>query len=173
VIWLQGCSIKCPGCFNPKTHPVDRGSWLDVDELVSWILHRGDAIEGITLSGGEPLEQLPAVLRLLGDIKSRTSLSALLFTGYAWPDVLRMPGADDLLNCLDVVIAGPYDRSVRLDDGLRGSSNQTVHFLTDRYGPDDLREVPPAEAIISADGEVVLSGVHPPELVLEAGGEPV
>jgi pyruvate-formate lyase-activating enzyme len=21
VIWTQGCSLGCPGCFNPETHP--------------------------------------------------------------------------------------------------------------------------------------------------------
>lgn len=168
VIWVQGCSIGCPGCFNPKTHPTDRGEWVNIDDLAGWILHLSDSIEGITLSGGEPLDQLPAVLELLEGVKSRASLTVLLFTGYAWADVLRMPRADDLMGCLDVVLAGPYDQSQSLTDGFQGSSNQTLHFLTDRYGPDDLSKVPPGEAIISADGQVVLSGVHPPELGSEA-----
>jgi anaerobic ribonucleoside-triphosphate reductase activating protein len=60
-----------------------------------------------------------------------------------------------------VLIAGRYDRSQRLARELRGSANKTVHLLSDRYEMDDLRAALPAEVIITAEGEVVISGIDP------------
>ena len=55
VLWVQGCTLACPGCFNPRTH--DRsGDQVGVDELFSRIDQLGDRIEGVTVSGGEPLQ---------------------------------------------------------------------------------------------------------------------
>ena len=120
-----------------------------------------DSIEGVTISGGEPLQQLPSVLSLLRRLRAETPLSVLMFSGYRWDEILRMPRADELLSCLDVLIAGRYDGTQHVARDLRGSANKTVHFLTPRYGPADLEQVPPAEVIITAAGEVVMSGIDP------------
>src|SRR5437868_145303 len=65
VVWVQGCSLGCPGCFNPETHPASGGRMASVDDLLREIAGLGDAIEGVTLSGGEPLQQRGAVVALL------------------------------------------------------------------------------------------------------------
>src|SRR5512133_2341554 len=62
VIWVQGCALGCPGCFNPETHVMTGGEIWPVEKLVERILENstrpGDQrIEGLTLSGGEPLHQ--------------------------------------------------------------------------------------------------------------------
>ena len=72
-----------------------------------------------------------------------------------------MPDAGALLACMDVLIAGRYDASRPIRDGLQSSANQTVHLLTDRYTMGDLQAVPPAEVIITPEGEVLVSGVDP------------
>jgi anaerobic ribonucleoside-triphosphate reductase activating protein len=157
VIWVQGCSLNCPGCFNPETHTPAGGELVSVDGLFRRIAALGDSIEGISVSGGEPLQQRASLLALLRRVRRETPLSVLLFTGYTWEEVR----ADALLACLDVLIAGRYDHSRRLAHGLRGSANKTVHFLTDRYAMGDLQPVPCAEVIITAEGEVVASGIDP------------
>ncbi len=63
-------------------------------------------------------------------------------------------------------MAGRYDAAHRLARGLRGSENKTTHFLTDRYAEDDLDAVPAAEIAIGADGEVVVTGMDPPDFGL-------
>ncbi|NVM26586.1 MAG: radical SAM protein [Desulfobacterales bacterium] len=161
VIWVQGCSLGCPGCFNPETHPFVGGELVSVGDLFGRIVALGDAIEGITISGGEPLQQRRPLLALLRRVRRETPLSVLLFTGYTWEKVQRMPNAEALLACVDVLIAGRYDASQRLARDLRGSTNKTVHFLTDRYTMDDLQSVPPTEVIITAEGEVIVSGIDP------------
>lgn len=60
VIWVQSCEWPCPGCIVPESWPVGAGETFPIEELVRWILAQLD-IEGITLSGGEPLLQAPAL----------------------------------------------------------------------------------------------------------------
>lgn len=167
VVWVQGCSLGCPGCFNPETHPFEGGELLAVSDVFRRITSLGDSIEGITVSGGEPLQQRRPLLALLRRVRQETPLSTLLFSGYTWEEIGQMPDATDLLALLDVLIAGRYDRSRRLARDLRGSANQTVHFLTDRHRADDLRRVPNAEVVITAEGEVTISGVDPIRLQAE------
>ncbi len=161
VLWLQGCSLGCPGCYNPQTHPLTGGAAVPVAELLGRLANLGPTIEGLTVSGGEPLQQRPALLALLGRLRQETALSVLLFTGFSWEEVQRFPEAPDLLACVDVLIAGRYDSSRHLARGLRGSANKTVHFLTDRYVPADLEAVPASEVHITPEGEVVVSGIDP------------
>jgi anaerobic ribonucleoside-triphosphate reductase activating protein len=161
VIWVQGCSLNCPGCFNPETHSSTGGELVSTDDLFQRIVALGDSIEGISVSGGEPLQQRRSLLALLRRVRRETLLSALLFTGYTWEEVRQMPEAGALLACVDVIIAGRYDLSQHLARDLRGSANQAVHLVTDRYAAGDLQAVPCAEAIITAEGEVVMSGIDP------------
>jgi anaerobic ribonucleoside-triphosphate reductase activating protein len=163
VVWVQGCTLGCVGCFNQETH-ARGGDEVGVDELFTRIRDLGDGIEGVTISGGEPLQQRQAVLGLLGRIRAETSLSAIVFTGYRWAEVTRMPDFARLSACVDLLLAGRYEQAQRVGRGLRGSANKTVHTFTDRYMVDDLDAVPEAEVIIRADGRLVVTGVDPPAL---------
>ena len=161
VIWVQGCDLGCPGCFNPQTHPHQGGQLLAVSDLFQRIAALEARIEGVTISGGEPLQQWRPVLSLLQRIRRETRLTSVLFTGYTWQEVNRLPGADQWPACVDVLIAGRYVAKQRLAADLRGSANQTIHLFTTRYRLADLQAVPPAEVIIAPGGEVLLSGVNP------------
>ncbi|MGH9847131.1 MAG: 4Fe-4S single cluster domain-containing protein [Blastocatellia bacterium] len=161
VIWTQGCTLNCPGCFNPETHSFTGGEKVSADDLFIRIAELDDSIEGITISGGEPLQQLRPLVALLRRVREETDLSVLVFTGYTWDEIRRMPEADALFAQVDALIAGRYDHTQRLARNLRGSANKTVHFLSDRYTMDDLQAVLPAEVIITAEGEVVISGIDP------------
>lgn len=93
-------------------------------------------------------------------------MSTILFTGYRWEDVERMPEAAALRDCIDVLLAGRYEQERHLGAGLRGSSNKTVHCFTGRYSPEGLDAVPHSEVIIRG-GEVVVTGIDPPAFVSE------
>jgi len=161
VVWTQGCTLNCQGCFNPETHSFQGGEEVAVDDLFRRIESLGDALEGITISGGEPLQQLRPLVALLRRVNEETDLSVLVFTGYAWDEIGRMPESAALLARVDALIAGRYDHTQRLARDLRGSANKSVHLLSDRYTMDDLRAASPAEVIITADGEVMISGIDP------------
>jgi anaerobic ribonucleoside-triphosphate reductase activating protein len=161
VLWLQGCTLGCPGCFNPQTHAISGGQLLPVAEISRRITEEIDAIEGVTISGGEPLQQAEALVRLLREIRQRTRLSVVLFTGYSWEEAMAQPQAVALLPMIDVLLAGRYRSDLRVASSLLGSSNKTAHFLSQRYTQADLDRVPPAEILIAPDGEMRFSGIEP------------
>ena len=172
VVWVQGCTLGCPGCFNAPTHPAAGGELVTVESLVERIVSLGDSIEGVTISGGEPLQQRSGVANLLRQLKTRTNLSVLLFTGFSWAELERMGAKETcktstlplaLLEDVDVLIAGRYEASQHLARDLRGSANKTTYFLTNRYRESDMQLIPPAEVVITPQGEVIMSGIDPPK----------
>jgi anaerobic ribonucleoside-triphosphate reductase activating protein len=163
VLWLQGCSLRCPGCFNPGTHPPDAGDCVQGEGLLARIADLVPGIEGLTVSGGEPLEQARPLRQLLERVRLEAQLSVILLTGFTWQEVTASPEMAGLLPFVDVLVAGRYERAHRVARGLRGSDNKTMHFLTDRYGEDDLDAAPTAEIAIGTDGEVVVTGIDPPD----------
>lgn len=154
VLWVQGCPLACPGCWNPDTWDfVKREQW-DVDDLVKRI-SAVPKLEGVTFTGGEPFAQARP-LTLLAQQLRRQNLSVVIFTGYEWSE-LQSSTATALLAEADVVIAGRYIAAQRrLDLPLRSSSNQSLHFLTDRYTLKDLIQI--TEIQINTDGNMVLTG---------------
>ncbi len=157
VVWVQGCSLGCPGCFNPQTHSREEvGETMGVAVVMERILAAGT--EGLTVSGGEPLQQANAVVALLEEARA-AGLSTLLFTGLTWEEVQRLPLAPRILHCVDVMVAGRYVAERRVAHGLLGSANQTVHLLSPRHTLEEIAATPEAEAVILPDGQVVLSGI--------------
>jgi anaerobic ribonucleoside-triphosphate reductase activating protein len=161
VLWVQGCTLACPGCFNPDTHAWTEGEQVPVTALLQRMVALSASIEGLTISGGEPLQQRRALLALLRRVRQETPLSVVLFTGYTWAEVQRMPDAEALLSYVDILITGRYDASQRLARDLCGSANKTVHVLTERYTLAEVQAVPLAEVIITEAGEVIVSGIDP------------
>ncbi|MEW6348137.1 MAG: 4Fe-4S single cluster domain-containing protein [Thermodesulfobacteriota bacterium] len=164
VVWFQGCSLRCTGCFNPQTHSVAPRTLMTADALADRICAMKGHAEGISLTGGEPLDQAAGVCELLRLVRRRTGLSVLLFSGYTMDEMSAMPAGTEILSHLDVLIAGRYLAHQHCREGIRGSSNQTVRLLTSRYSLPDVEQVPPAELTIDPSGRVTVSGVHPPSM---------
>ena len=165
VIWLQGCTLGCPGCFNPETHARGTsGGRRPVSEVGQKILELGDTIEGITLTGGEPLQQPHGILTFLRELRARRELSIVLFSGYTHEEIGEIPEGSAILDFVDVLIDGRYIESQRIARGLRGSSNQRVHLLTSRYTLGEIEATAAGEVRIAAGGEVRVTGVRPLEL---------
>lgn len=100
---------------------------------------RKDGIEGITLLGGEPLAHATGASLLVSAVRE-LGLTVMVFTGYTIEQARSMADADvdRLLGLTDILVDGPYVRE--LPDTSRrwiGSTNQRIHFLTDRYRSDD------------------------------------
>ncbi len=168
VVWFQGCTLGCPGCFNPTTHDPASGRRIAITELVQELdraaapaaRDRRRPIEGLSLSGGEPLQQPDAAVALL-DAARALGLSTLAFSGYTLDEIRALPGGRDVLARLDVLIDGRYVARERLATGLRGSANQGIQLLTERYTLADVEATPVAEIRIGPTGDVVLTGVDP------------
>jgi anaerobic ribonucleoside-triphosphate reductase activating protein len=160
VIWFQGCTLRCPGCFNPATHDPQGGYQSDTEDLAAGILALGHSIEGVSISGGEPFQQPAPLLDLLEQLRD-SHLSRLVFTGYTLPGITDLPLGPTILARIDVLIAGRYAASRRASHRLLGSTNQQIHFLTDRYTLANLSQVPRRELILHPDGTITSTGMSP------------
>ena len=162
VLWLQGCTLACPGCFNPATHaafPVIAYSPSDwIFDLASFT---GD---GITISGGEPLQQVNELSHFLRLCKDAYELPVLVFSGYSLQEIEADPHKRSILKMIDVLVAGRYQNHRTSHAPLLGSLNQTIYFLSNRIQPYELTSVPDGELLVMADGSVKVSGIHIPEI---------
>lgn len=166
VVWFQGCDLGCPGCFNEPTHAADAGQPATVAELLARLaaLKAAGQIEGVTLSGGEPLQQPEALAELLAGAAD-LGLSIVVFTGYNPPEFERLDEAQRLalavvLSLADVLLAGRYNHKQRIASGLRGSANKALILLTSRYTREQIEGTPKAEIIIRG-GTVTRTGIAP------------
>ena len=133
AVWVQGCMIRCPGCFNPQTHPHEAKHLWRPENLAERLV-RPD-IEGISILGGEPFEQAAACARLAVRAQE-LGASVVTYSGYTWSYLRKssLPEVQALIAASDVLFAGPFVDERRNDGaGWRGSTNQEVVFLTDRY----------------------------------------
>ncbi|TNE90391.1 MAG: radical SAM protein [Deltaproteobacteria bacterium] len=156
VVWVQGCPLACPGCWNPDTWAFEKRDLRTVDELVDSILAT-PGIEGVTLTGGEPFAQARALAAVAARLQT-AGLSVFVFTGYDLEELTR-PEHAALLATTDVLVTGRYlERERTTGLAWRGSVNQRVHFLSGRYGPKDMNGAPEAEVHLAADGTMTITG---------------
>lgn len=133
TIWVQGCNRRCVGCISESSRFFFGGERHKTEELAAAVL-ASDA-EGLTLSGGEPMLQAEALAYLIRTVRARNDLGVVLYTGFVYEELVKggTEAQKELLSLCDVVIDGEY--VIELDDGKphRGSSNQRILFLSDRY----------------------------------------
>jgi anaerobic ribonucleoside-triphosphate reductase activating protein len=148
VIWVQGCPFACPGCFNPDFQPFIPRQLVNVPTLARRILSV-KTIEGVTYSGGEPFMQCEALIDL-NKILIKNGLSIVSYSGYTLKELhqLKNPFITEFLSQLDILIDGKFQEKNKANLLWRGSNNQNVHFLTDRYSE--------YKSMIDSGGEIEL-----------------
>lgn len=164
VIWSQGCTLGCPGCFNPQTHsPSGPGLVREVGEVADAVLAE-PGLEGVTLSGGEPLEQPAAVAAFCRQVRARSGLGIVVLTGFTRAEIEHDPARWAAVGDADMVIAGRYNARRHLGSGLRGSANKVYWARTGRYRAGDFATVPEVELIVAPDGTLTVTGLPEGEL---------
>lgn len=128
VIWMQGCSHNCKGCQNPSTHDFKGGYLEDVDNLKEEI--KALNIDGITLSGGDPMFQVEASLEIAKYAKS-LGLNVWCYTGYTYEELMAISKTNkkmlDLLNNIDALVDGRFELDqLSYEVVFRGSKNQRI-----------------------------------------------
>lgn len=121
AVFMQGCLRHCTGCHNPNTHALDGGKIFDTADIIAQFV-QNKLLTGITLTGGEPFLQQPAVMEL-ADAAKCAGLDVWCYTGYTFDEVKSSP----LINFIDVLVDGAFDISRRdLNLPFRGSTNQRL-----------------------------------------------
>lgn len=170
ALWVQGCAVRCPACFNPQLWAAAGAATGDPELLAEdWVAHARDAgSRGITLLGGEPFDQA-GPLAIVASAFREAGLGVMSFSGYRYEDLLEW-GRErndirDLLAATDLLCDGPYLRD--RPDAMRpwiGSTNQGIRALNERYAA-EVRSIIAArhstdrlEVRIDADGLVSVNG---------------
>lgn len=169
ALWVQGCSVRCPGCFNPRMWGERGGSVTATRETAErWAdAALAASAEGVTLLGGEPFDQADAVATVAETFRA-AGLTVMAFSGYTLERLERWAGVRDdiarLLAATDLLCDGPYLRD--LPDARRpwiGSRNQGIRALTPVYAEHVRRidaegEADRLEVRIGLDGTIAVNG---------------
>lgn len=165
--WLQGCSVGCPNCVSKDTWAADDSKTMPIAQLLSWArsISKG-ALDGVTISGGEPFDQPAALARLLDGLAEwraaeNLNFDILCYSGRPWRFVKKH--FPEILEKIDAIIPEPFVASLAPGYIWRGSSNQPLLPLTERgtrvYGSFlDCSETPGFQAV-AAGGQIWFIGI--------------
>ena len=170
AVWFQGCPLRCPECCNPEMLPFSGGESIEVDHLTKQVRAAVDEhqIEGVTLLGGEPFAHADGAAIFARAVRSY-GLTVMAFSGYLLEEIQKMPSpaVQQLLDHTDILVDGPYQRDQpESERRWIGSSNQRIHFLTDRYREGDNCWEQPNTLEIRYDGtDLIVNGFPAMEAV--------
>lgn len=157
VVWVQGCSRNCEGCFNKGTQEEYSGIEMNPASILKIMNLR--KIEGITVSGGEPFAQSSELKKLLIMAKS-IGLNTLVYSGYTYNELSK--NSMDVLRLCDYLIDGPYMKDIPSKCRWAGSGNQRFLELSDGLIKNDLTEneqySQTAEILINDKGDITITG---------------
>ena len=140
VLWVFGCCFDCPGCI---AYNFKHGKYTEetAENLAEWFLGTGK--DGITISGGEPMMQAALLSEMVDRIRGRRNIGVVVYTGFYYEELLKRAKVDqgiaDFLQQIDILIDGPYMAELNHNEPYRGSSNQRIISLTNRY-KDEIEE---------------------------------
>ena len=127
TVFTQGCRHNCPGCHNPQTHSFTGGYEVTVEELAEKLCS-DPLVAGLTLSGGDPMEQAAECAQLAQ--KAHTAGKTVwTYTGYTYEQLLGEgdPARMSLLDATDVLVDGPFVMEEKSYEAqFRGSRNQRL-----------------------------------------------
>ncbi len=131
-LFVSGCTHKCKGCFNEEYQSFDYGQVFtknNLDEIKNEL--EKDYCSGLTLLGGEPLQNLE-LIEFVEEIKEYTNLlkekkDIWIYSGYVFEKIKENPKMKKLLELCDVLVDGPFvEELLDLNLKFRGSSNQRI-----------------------------------------------
>jgi len=125
VVFFQGCARRCPGCFNPATHPFKPVHLYSPQGLYKEFLLPD--IEGITVSGGEPFSQTGGLLHLLRLCKESLGLTTVVYTGFLYEELKKGSLSGSTLKYIDVLIIASISRMIL-------SCRQRLRLLSGKTG---------------------------------------
>ena len=125
-IFVTGCNLNCPGCFNKIYSDFNYGKlWTKFyeNQLIEFLNH--PHVSGLSVLGGEPLAQDEQLDELLSRVKIEIKKPVWLWTGFVF-EQLNLKQLQTL-KFVDVLIDGPFIISKKdLNLKFRGSSNQRI-----------------------------------------------
>lgn len=125
-VWFCGCSKNCRGCCSPELQSYDNAVKISPGELADIVNFKVavSGASGITLSGGDPLEQ-EEITEFLSLLNTR---NVLIFTGYTYEEICRNGLYPQIKDYVAAVKCGRYIKESDEGHPLMGSSNQIIIY---------------------------------------------
>ncbi len=141
TVFTAGCQFRCPFCHNASlvTH-IDPAARIDEQEILAYLQKRKGVLDGVCITGGEPLLQkdLPAFLRKIRDI----GLPVKLDTNGAEPERLLELIDEGLVAYVAMDVKNALDRyadTVGIDGFDTTPIVQSMRLLTEGRGDYEFR----------------------------------
>lgn len=134
-LWLRGCALRCAGCLSEDLWEFDSTCWRIVDEVfqaVMTLYHQSNA-SGLTISGGEPIDQAAALHKLLQLCQNDGLRDILIYSGYKVESIVE--NAPWLPHFTAAIIDGPFDSQCPSRDIWRGSEGQSLIIFNEELRP--------------------------------------
>lgn len=164
VIWFQGCSLGCEGCWNKELWSFDDNLLFTPQQILEKVQEE-EGIEGVTFLGGEPLDQAEYLL-ILAKLLKKNGFSIMLYTGYEESEISGTV-KEDIFSMSDIVVSGRYVESLRsVYLKWRGSLNQKIIFKSDMYRDYEYlveNRENDVEIHIDETGEITIAGYPEPD----------
>ncbi|MDQ5988330.1 MAG: 7-carboxy-7-deazaguanine synthase [Syntrophus sp. SKADARSKE-3] len=109
VIFTQGCNFRCPYCHNPElVDPMQFNQCLNEDTVLSFLEKRRGRLDGVTITGGEPMihKDLPSLIR---EIK-KMGFAVKVDTNGSNPEILHELIVEKLIDFVAMDIKGPLEK---------------------------------------------------------------
>lgn len=130
TLFVSGCTHRCPSCFNFEAQDFNYGEVFTKETEDYFIeISKNPIIKGISILGGEPLQQTmdDSLLNLLKRLREDVDKPIWLWTGYTFEEILEDEEKLELIKYVDVLVDGRFEEDKRdLMLKYRGSSNQRV-----------------------------------------------
>lgn len=134
AIWTYGCPHACRGCANPELWNPICVREMEEQSLFGYLeqLRARGAIDGITITGGDPFFDMDSLQKLLKIVGEYTE-DILVYTGYQIEELQKQEKAVKIMKDIAVLIDGPYIEEQNNGHVLKGSDNQTIYYLKNQY----------------------------------------
>jgi len=109
TVFTAGCNLRCPFCHNSElVLPQRRPPRMDEEEFFSFLKKRQGILDGVCITGGEPLLQreLPDLLRAI----RKLGFAVKLDTNGTFPKVLKALAAEGLVDYVAMDIKNSPER---------------------------------------------------------------
>lgn len=139
TLWISGCSHNCLGCHNQWLQNYNIGKPLISFKNELFEVLEKPYIFGLTLSGGDPLDQadedLQQLLELVKEVKEKyPSKTIWIYSGDIYENLIKTPIKKEILSFCDILVDGPFTLSKKdLTLPFRGSANQKIIDLKSKF----------------------------------------
>ena len=129
-LFVSGCSIHCPGCFNKEAWDFRSGKIFGHKEIKAIKKILKDArYDGLSILGGEPFDQdnkgLKQLYKLCNYAK-RHKKTVWIWTGHLSTDFNKKWQKKLYKECT-ALVEGPFIEALKTDElPFRGSTNQVI-----------------------------------------------